>query len=234
MAKLTRKCKVCGNEFDIYANDYVHFKSGYTEVNCFREYKLGKGNSEENIELQVEELLKVSREEKRVREQKELELVKKKVNSKRKEMDRVNNLDNLIKYLGDTYFITNFNNYFYIKLAQINRGDYKGITKGIPYEDLLDMFIKKQSYLDKVAFRNKTQGKCMTGIGRLNYDLAIIISKYDEYLKWKSKQKLIEYKNTEETKKDTTVIDYSSISKITTKNEVNDNVDITDILDDIY
>lgn len=232
MAKTTRKCRICGKEFNIYKDDYVHFKNGYVEVDCFKSYKLEKGISEDIIDIQLSELLLVSREEKRIRSENDLEIVRKKILSKNRENNRKENLNRLIKYLIDTYNVSSFPNYFYTRLAQINNGTFKGVKVGIPYEDLLDMFKRKQKNLDNIAFRNKKIGKDMVGINRINYDLAILINKYDEYLEWKNKQNVLS-SSTSTSKQETKEIkiDYS---KFKTNNEDGNNIDIGDILDDIY
>lgn len=230
--KNTRKCKICGNEFNIFENDYVHFKGGFVEVDCYRQYKKEKGNTDEVIELQLDELLKVSKEESRLRVEKEIEDLKKKSQAKKKEINRKENLDKLIKYFSEIYEITMFPRFTYTKLAQINNGTFRGITNGIPYSDLLDMFKRKQNYLDKVAFNNFRQGKEIVGIQRLNYDLAIIINKYDEYLSWKNKQKILSM-NTTKAKEDENnkiQIDYKKIKV----EENNDDMGIFDIVNDIY
>lgn len=229
--KSERKCAICGNLFNILENDYVFFRNGVTEVECYKNYKMSKGKTEEIINAELEEMLDVARKDKNEKIQKEIEKSRRKARAKSRELNRKKNLDNLIKYFTSIYNISYYPTWFYSKLAQINNGTYKGMSDGIPYEDLLDMFKKKQGYLDKVAYNKSKNSNEITGISRINYDLAILISKYDEYLAWKNKQKIIE--NTIELKneKENEIkIDYT---KIKTKN-TDSSLDVFDIMNDIY
>lgn len=234
MAKSTRKCKICKNEFDIVKNDYIRFKNGFCEIDCYKEYKLNKGMDEEILDKQIDELMKLTKEEKIKRSQEELEKTKKKIRAKKKEDNRKKNLDNLINYFSDIYDIRIFSKYFYTKLAQINNGSYKGLKDGIPYADILDMFKIKQQSLNSIAERNKSKGKEITGINRLNYDLAILINKYDDYLSWKNKQKVIENQVQVKHTSNELKIDYSKLCSNSKKENNNDDIDINDICDDIY
>lgn len=233
MAKATRKCRVCGNEFNIVENDYVTFKNGYVEVGCFKEYKLKQGISEEVVDIQLSELLDISQKEKKERSDKDLEITRKKIDSKKRESGRTQNLDRLINYFTDTYGISNYPQFFYRKLAEINRGTFKGLKVGIPYNDLLDMFKIKQVNLNNIYARNIRIGKEIDGLGRINYDLAIIINKYDEYVKWKNKQNILASTAIQEVEKSKTEIkiDYS---KIVSNARDDNSLDIGDLLDDIY
>lgn len=236
MAKLTRKCKVCEKDFNIVENDYVHFRGGYTEVECFKKVKRAKGISDDVIETQLEELLIITKEEKRIRSEKDLELTRKKINSKKREKNRTENLNRLIKYFIEVYDVTVFPTFFYKKLADINRGTYKGVNTGIPYIDILDMFKRKQKYLNSIASKNSRTGKQIVGINRVNYDLAIIINKYDEYLNWKNKQKILESSINDGLSENKNIenINYSKFVTDNIRSENNEDVDIGDILEDIY
>lgn len=235
MAKLTRKCKICGKDFNITNNKYIKIKGSYMEVECYKAKMLRKGLNIEDINKQIDLLLKEVEEINKEKANKEMEILKKQIRSKNKEKNRTDNLKRLIAYFQDNYNISTFPNYFYSKLAEINRGTYKGVLEGIPYEDILDMFIRKQDYLNKVADRNLGKGKKMNGIGRINYDLAIIINKYDDYLKWKNKNKVLEsdINAGNVINKKEQQIDYSKISNMSSRINKNE-LDIADILDDLY
>lgn len=229
--RTNRKCTVCEKVFNILEKDYVFFRGGLAEVDCYRNYKISKGKTEELVDLEIEEMLDVARKDKDERIQKDIDIARNKARAKSKELNRRKNLDNLIRYLTSVYNVTYYPSFFYKKLAEINSGNHKGMTSGIPYDDLLDMFKKKQGYLDKVAFNNNKIGKVMSGLSRINYDLAILINKYDEYLSWKNKQKVIENSNQiQKEDKDKIYIDYKEIR------HTNENVglDVSDILNDIF
>ena len=89
------------------------------------------------------------------------------------------------------------------------------------------MLVRKMPYLDKVAVK-----KGLSGISRFNYDLAIVISKYDSFQKWKSemaeqventfsKQDRITYKKS-----------YTSNQDNNTSDSI-DEVDLASIVDDL-
>lgn len=229
--KTNRKCTVCGDIFNILEKDYVFFRNGIAEVDCYKSYKISKGKTKELVDLELEEMLDVARKDKEERIQKDIDVARNKARAKSKELNRRKNLDNLIRYLTSVYNVTYYPSFFYKKLAEINSGTHKGMTTGIPYDDLLDMFQKKRGYLDKVAFNNNKIGKVMTGLSRINYDLAILINKYDEYLSWKNKQKVIENSvNVEKEDKGKINIDYKKIKH--TSEDVG--LDVSDILNDIF
>lgn len=88
-------------------------------------------------------------------------------------------------YIRDAYSVKNVP---WQALGQIYKGTYRGLKSPIPAEHLLDMWQRKQKYLNKVYQNNKTHGKSFTPEQRINYDIAILIKKYDSYLQWKREQ----------------------------------------------
>lgn len=224
-----RKCARCGNNFDIFDNDFIKEKNRFYEVNCYKERQLFKGVEVEAIEEAIEIFLKQTRLE---REEKETELLAKAENSlssKKKEINRAEFKELFIEYLKETYGLLELPKTLYTKIAQINSGNFKDFKIAIPYEDLLDMFKRKQSYLNKVYMNNVSKGKEMTPVQRISYDISVIVNKYEDYLKWKNKQKMLEndYSKVDEVK-----VDYTKF-KNTTKNVKNE-TDILSILDDLY
>lgn len=115
-----------------------------------------------------------------------------------------------------------------MQLAKIPKGTYKGQGKPIPFDDLLDMWERKMPYLNKTYQRNCDKGKRIDGIARIMYDLAILMSKYDSYLEWKSMNET--QKTAEIAVARTEKIDYKNVTNI----EENKNNDVNDILDDIW
>lgn len=231
--KNMRKCQYCGKQFNILENDYIRNSKGVVELECYKESRSAKGIPDNIIDLEIVELLKITKEEKEKMIKDELEILKKKAGSKKREINRKQNLTNLINYFKEVYCVTVFPKYFYTKLAQINNGTYKGVLKGIPYEDLLEMFKIKQKQLDSISFNKSKKGESIKGIQRINYDIAILINKYDEYSSWKNKQKILASQSVIDVKKEENEIkiDYSKISN--TKKEEKD-MGIFDIVNDIY
>jgi len=95
----------------------------------------------------------------------------------------------LFNYLQEKYEVTKLPKHFYIKMSNIFKGNLNGLLKPIPPEHMYDMWIRKSSYLDKINSNNISKGKKLDNYARLNYDLAVIISKYENYLSWLDKQK---------------------------------------------
>jgi hypothetical protein len=118
-----------------------------------------------------------------------------------------------------------------MKMSNIFSGKLEGLTKKIPAEHLYDMWQRKSNYLDKVHMKNISMGKKMDSYVMLNYDLAILISKYDDYLSWLDKQKALTTKN-ENLKDNVTVTNILYKHNIHNNNTNNEN-DLSDIIDDL-
>ena len=98
------------------------------------------------------------------------------------------------------------------------------------------MFQTKQKMLNQIYQDNIRKGnEFESSYNRFCYDLAIILNKYDSYKKWKEKQKIIqaELKQKIEEENKEVKIDYSKI-KADVNDKKEDELDIGDILDDIY
>ena len=139
-------------------------------------------------------------------------------------------------YIQSEYDITFMDKSLFIKIANINNGKFKGLNEGISYEDLLYMFKQKKDFLNKIADKKRREGnEFKNGKHRLNYDLAVIINKYDDYKKWKKKQILIEASNKKDEEDNKNQIDYKYIncnaSEKYDKDEEVVGVDINDILE---
>ena len=93
------------------------------------------------------------------------------------------------------------------------------------------MWQKKMPYLLKVHEKNNRQGKIMEGMQYILYDLSIILSKYDSYLKWKETQKqAIVNDNSQKMRIEYNNLNNDSSNSNNSKNTI---VDINSILDDI-
>ena len=101
-------------------------------------------------------------------------------------------------WLYKQYDISFLPKYFFINLDKVYKGTYKNLNKPVPVEDLWDMWRKKMSFLRKIHEFNARKGKKIEGVALITYDLAIILSKYDGYLKWKEEQALTKTGKSEE------------------------------------
>ena len=145
--------------------------------------------------------------------------------------------DKVYRFILDNYnYIGSVPAYVFTKLKSIYKGTYRGLAKPIPPSDLLDMWKRQMKYLKK----NRTfliQKGTMdedNPTHQVNYDLAVLVGKYDSYLRWKEKQKLneVDKKNNEKFAKS-----FVETNNITTQKTVvtatqDDNMD--DILSDIF
>lgn len=226
MKEILRKCYVCDKQYqktiNIDKNKFIYYKTSYFHYDCFINYKLkAKDNtlSHEEIILLADNLVKKTLEMKNVTDT----------------IDR----DRLTYWLYENYNITVLPTNFFTKLTLINKGTFSSrINAPISCYDLLQIFIKMKSYLDKINNKNERLGKKIDATGRINYDLAIVINNYDEYLKWKQKQKteVIEKEMIQEEIKAKNNIQIGNISSIKTKdnNRKNDEINISDILDEVF
>lgn len=164
------KCMYCKKFLDLDVERVIMKKSGksitWCHYDCFVEHRLNmkKRKPLEDIKKEAEEKYKLTVEyldEKRVK-------------------------DELYKFIQNMYNIVVIPNYFFIKMDSIYKGTYKGLAKGIPAYHLLDMWRQKQQYLLRVYANNCSKGKQLDGIGRVNYDLAILLNLYDSYLNWRN------------------------------------------------
>lgn len=121
------------------------------------------------------------------------------------------------------------------KLGDIYSGAYKGMLVGIPPSHLIDMWKKKMDMLNKLYRKNSITGKKMTTEQRLSYDLSVLINKYDSYLKWLDKQKILE---AEKQEVEDNIVTSNFIKNIQANTDVADTEkesnDISDLVDDIF
>lgn len=157
---------------------------------------------------------------------------------KNKSADHFNNMilkDDIFNFIRDTYDITVVPTVIWRKLDSIYEGTYKGMSCGIPPEHLLDMWTRKIDMLNSLANKNVTQGKKMSTEQRISYDLSVLINKYDSYLKWLEKQKILEAeKNTNQSTSIVgQIVDYVSLNNQLDDKRI-DNRNISDLVDDIF
>ena len=139
--------------------------------------------------------------------------------------------ENVFNFIKDAYDITIIPTTVWQKLSNIYNGTFKGMTYGIPPEHLLDMWERKIDMLNGIANRNSTKGKTMNADQRINYDLSVLVNKYDSYLKWLEKQKILEAEK--EIEKNENIVG-KTIGYVSHKTEKSNVDDISDLVDDIF
>ena len=220
MRAITRKCSICKEP--IYINDtnedfFITLKNetkSYTHTNCYIEKQTTKKRSPKTVE-ECREYIEQCRQNAKVTEKKK------------------STKNELYEFLFDMYDISYFPQYFYIKMDSVYKGTMKNLNKPVPPEDLLDMWKQKRNYLDKVAEQNRKKGNEISGVNRVNYDLAILLSKYDSYLKWKEQQKIAIAELDESKKRSIEKIEYTDVVRPKRAGTSNNKVDINSMLDEI-
>lgn len=139
--------------------------------------------------------------------------------------------ENVFEFIKDSYDVTIVPTTVWQKLSDIYNGTFKGMSVGIPPEHLLDMWKRKIDMLNGIADRNRTKGLVMSSDKRINYDLSILVNKYDSYLRWLEKQRIIEAEK--EIEKSENIVG-KSIGYTSNKPEKNDPDDISALVDDIF
>ena len=220
MRIITRKCSICKNP--IYINDtnedfFITLKNktkSYTHTNCYIKKQTTKKRSPKTVE-ECQKYIEQCRQNTKVTEKKK------------------STKNELYEFLFDMYDISYFPQYFYIKMDSVYKGTMKNLNKPVPPEDLLDMWKQKRNYLDKVAEQNRKKGNEISGVNRVNYDLAILLSKYDSYLKWKEQQKIAIAELDESKKRSIEKIEYTDVVRPKRTGTSNNKVDINSMLDEI-
>lgn len=99
----------------------------------------------------------------------------------------------LYEYLFGYYDISYICKPLQVKLAHIAEGTSTAVRQPVSYETLLDMFKFYRHELDKAYVNFQQSGKTFAdSYGRVYYDLAILLSKYDQYLKHLEREKIID------------------------------------------
>lgn len=210
--EITRKCDVC-KSFLVLGKDNVIFnKDKYMHFDCLVEKETNKKRGR----LTKEEAIK-----------KALELQAK--NNYHIQIMILK--EEFYRWIMYSYGIVSLPPYFCVKIDGITKGKHKGLAVPIPLEDLFDMWKRKKTELDKIAYRNELKGTAMSNEQRLYYDLAILVGKYDSYLKWKEKQRIAEQELMDQKLNQLSRINFGKINaKVnSSKNSIN----IADILNEI-
>lgn len=141
--------------------------------------------------------------------------------------------DDVYQFIIHNYDLVVIPSYTWTKINKIYTGELEGMSVGIPPAHLFDMWKRQIGFLNKTYSRNKTKGKEMNNAQRLNYDLSILINKYDSYLAWIESQKILEKDTISKPQQQVNKINYQTLSNM--KNEKENNSDDIDILlDEIF
>lgn len=241
MKQVHKKCKNCGKTFSFQDKEDINmilYQKGFYCKECFdnlckcgieKKSKKWK-NALDNIDLYQENA-----------KENIIEALQKKKNSDSMISEMRNELtsyavsvfaeydvNNLIR---QNYNLQDVNTFYMRYLNPLYHGTSKKyISIQIPPEHLYEMWQKKLNYLSKLYQKNISKGMCFTEIQRVAYDLSILVNKYESFLEWKEKQRLLE--NEKQTVEEVTT---SLIQKNVKHNmSSQSNSDVSDILDDLF
>lgn len=155
---------------------------------------------------------------------------KKKVAANRNSTEQKTAKNDIYNFMLEQYSASSIPQYIFIKLNSIYSGTFRGMSTGILPTELLDMWQRKIDYLNRIANRNVTKGKPMDSIQRINYDLSVLINKYDSYKEWKRKQEILEQEHKEQALEKPIV----TIGNIQNEKTEKNTDDISDLVDDIF
>lgn len=218
---MERVCFECKEKFQIDRNNIhqvVKFKNACYHYDCFVsscERKSKKSNASPDWGLALSNLNQIKDQTKISFER---EFVK----------------EDIFKFMLEHYDIKVVPPKIFQKLEDIYNGKWKGLACCIPPEDILDMWNRKMDYLIKVRMRNITLGKEMDAAQQINYDISVLINKYDSYLKWKEQNKIIEQEANKVHKDILKTVDLDKLSKITQIHKREEDDDMDALLEELF
>jgi hypothetical protein len=170
----TRKChyEKCKQKIVLETGDFVVNKDYYYHFDCFVNSLMDKKRNQPTKEEAIQIAKQLKEESK----------------------DRVRDIiakNHLYQWLQKQYDVVVIPSYFFTKMEAVFAGTYKGMARGIPAEDMFDIWTRKWNDLVKTYAWNVSKGNNMDGVSRLNYDLAIVLSKASSYYEWKEQQKTV-------------------------------------------
>jgi hypothetical protein len=212
LVDISKKCNIC-KEYVSLEKDDVIWDKAYMHFDCRIEKEYNKKNNKLSLEEIKENIRKIQKDNENH--------VQARLLSER-----------FYRWIQQSYEIVVIPHNFFTKIGDVTNGKYQGLTIPIPLEDIFDMWQRKKKELDGIYASNIKKGKSMDKGLRLSYDLAVIINKYDSYLKWKNQQKAMAgeiQKELEEKSK----IDFNKVNQTVTKQQT-DTTSIEDILDEVF
>lgn len=149
-----------------------------------------------------------------------------------KYLQEVRAREELFEYFDLVYAPFYIPSSFYNKLNSIFDGALHGLSVPVPPEDLLDMFRKKQAWLDRNALKKWSTNQ-PAPMSRLNYDLSIILNSYGEYLQQKRAQEIENQQADKRLQEAAQAPQYVRAAKPVTIS-VKPTVGISSVLDDLF
>ena len=217
MAESTvRKCAHCKGEIHIdrhNVHDVLMFKKYYYHNKCFEEYVQKKLSGKHPHKMWEEVLDNISDYESDAREAIEFWF----------------NRDDIYNHLLDNYDIVEVPGTVFTRLDSVITGTYGRKSKPIDYADFVACWRDGHTTLNKINRNNKIAGKNITGVARINYDLAVVLKHFPQ---WRKKQEKLKAERieAERAQREAVRINYDSMQRTEIKHEGLD--DISALLDE--
>lgn len=238
MNKIKKKCYYCSEDIDLTDDEHelVYYDKHYYHKDCFIQWchatktpTLKRTMALKNLERYLREGEEIAS-ELLIKKGVDKNNIEKLSNDTKEYILQWFDESDLCSFLRDEYNIIKLP---WTKIKDVINGTGKKIDVPISASELLDMWTRK---IDLLRSSNQKliskSNKEITPQSLILYDLSILIDKYDSYLRWKEKQKILEIEK--ETEKSQNIVSqsigYSNISK----NNTNKIDDISDLVDDIF
>lgn len=211
------KCRICKVNIKPSKDDFIKLnKTFYYHTECYKTRELDNlvpleivediiGKAKYDYELEQEEKVKVY---------------------KNKSVKK--GLDPLVKWIQQEYDISFLPKTFYMKMASVANGTYKGLKEPVTYEEVLDMLQRRKRKLD-LQLASKKFDK---NLYRFYYDLAVVLNQYDSYKSWKITQENKKNDILNDLELQNRVIETQKVASKQAKNKDKDSIE--SMLDDIF
>lgn len=231
----------CSECKKLFLDNEIKIKNGnnYYHTECLIKYlqnlpnKAKRMTNEQAIEYVDSLLIKQKNKKQEIIDKQEnntFEKAKEKIKKSNEINIQIKNQEKLLNYFKVNYKLVYIDKFILNKLENINNGTYKGLLVSISYDKLLSMFYHYQSYLNNNAYFKYKNGNGFKNYkDRLNYDIAVILSKSEEYSEIEENRKNIldEATNKEQIKNEANNV-YQSIQKSKQINQANNKRNIFD------
>ena len=139
-------------------------------------------------------------------------------------IEEKNRKSEFIKWIYETYDTNYLSRYFLNELEGVLQGTYKNLKRVISLDDLWELWQKSTTELRKIHENKKRQGDEISLSSQPLYDLAIVVSKYEDFLRDKEKNRRIQAER--ESYLNNIQIDYKKLPRLHTKQQT----DLTKII----
>lgn len=139
-------------------------------------------------------------------------------------IEEKNRKSEFIKWIYETYDTNYLSRHFLNELEGVLQGTYKNLKRAIPLNDLWELWQKSITELRKIHENKKRQGDEISLSSQPLYDLAIVVSKYEDFLRDKEKNRRIQAER--ESYLNNIQIDYKKLPRLHTKQQT----DLTKII----